>query len=348
MTANNKDSNNSNVVQIDDHATPTERASQWIARIDAGPLNADERQALKEWLASHPDNAALLDTQALLWSHASRARFAQASASRAHAFTHRWSSLRFQPKALGLALCSVVLAAVLAVSLMPSLSDVQSARYATDVGKRSDVKLADGSVIHLNTASRTTVAYTGKRRLVILERGEGYFEVAKDRSRPFDVLAGTTIVRAVGTKFSVRRMEGDRVEVIVTEGVVELLRKDGENMPVEAKFSQPVRLARGQSGLQLGSSLLVTQRDEKRLENNLSWLEGRLSFDSEPLSDIVAQVNRYSIKRIVIGDPSLRELKVSGSFNVGEVPVFLNSLEQGFGLRAEEANGVVTITRRAP
>lgn len=335
-----------NVIQLEDHASPEERASRWIARIDAGPLTPEERQELREWIASHPDNADLLDAQALLWSNASRARFPRAKTLHKRAKRSAWSELMTRPR---VAVAGGLLAAAFFVvgGVVRLGGDAETGHYTTLIGKTSQVELKDGSSIHLNTASSTKVDYTEHRRVIILERGEGFFEVSKDKNRPFDVVAGDTVVRAVGTKFSVRRLESGKVEVAVTEGVVELLRKADLERKGEQRFSKPVRLAQGQSGVQSASTLLVTQKDEKAMVTRLSWLQGRLTFDSERLVDAVEQVNRYSQERVVLGDASLADLKVSGSFKIEDVPVFLNSLERGFGLEVTHADGVATISKRA-
>ncbi len=336
----------SNVFQMEDHATPSEQASRWVARIDAGPLNAVERQELRDWISSHPGNAELLDSHAMLWSSASRARFAETGKARHPGLVGRWSGPFRRPLTAALASCALAVLVYLGGDRMHSSPAGEAAQYATNIGKTSEIRLEDGSTIHLNTASSTRVDLSPSRRLIHLERGEGYFEVAKDHSRPFDVVAGDTIVRAVGTKFSVHELDAGRVEVTVTEGVVELLQRGQHDQPVEPSFARPVRLAQGQSGLQVGGTLWITQKEERALDDKLSWLRGRLNFDGEDLGLAVAEVNRYAIEKIVVDDPSLLDLKVSGSFNIDDVPVFLKSLEEGFGLRVTHIGGVARISRK--
>jgi transmembrane sensor len=94
-------------------------------------------------------------------------------------------------------------------------------RFSTVVGGLEAVPLADGSRVTLNTDSELHVSLEPQERLVSLDRGEAYFEVAKDKSRPFIVNVGPKRVIAVGTQFSVRR-DGDSIQVIVTEGTVRM------------------------------------------------------------------------------------------------------------------------------
>jgi transmembrane sensor len=94
-------------------------------------------------------------------------------------------------------------------------------RFSTVVGGLEAVPLADGSRVTLNTDSELQVSLEPRARVVSLDRGEAYFEVAKDTSRPFIVNVGPKRVIAVGTQFSVRR-DGDSIQVIVTEGTVRM------------------------------------------------------------------------------------------------------------------------------
>ncbi|MGH8284276.1 MAG: FecR family protein, partial [Steroidobacteraceae bacterium] len=92
--------------------------------------------------------------------------------------------------------------------------------YETDIGGMSRVVLKDGSRINLNTDSEMRVKLSTARRQVSLVRGEAQFDVVRDARRPFDVQAGSAIVRAIGTSFSVRLRDASRVEVLVTAGQV--------------------------------------------------------------------------------------------------------------------------------
>jgi transmembrane sensor len=119
-----------------------------------------------------------------------------------------------------------VLAASVALGLCAALGVYRLERAPTDrfstvVGGLEAVPLADGSRVTLNTDSELLVSLEPRERVVSLDRGEAYFEVAKDKSRPFIVNVGPKRVIAVGTQFSVRR-DGDSIQVIVTEGTVRM------------------------------------------------------------------------------------------------------------------------------
>ena len=87
--------------------------------------------------------------------------------------------------------------------------------YATEIGERRSITLADGSTVNLNARSRLRVEFAKKERRVELLEGQALFQVAKDKNRPFIVSSGDATVQAVGTQFDVyRRTNGTTVTVL--------------------------------------------------------------------------------------------------------------------------------------
>jgi transmembrane sensor len=207
---------------------------------------------------------------------------------------------------------------------------------STDIGERSLLVLADGSRVTLNTASAVHADYTGHERRVILVRGEAFFDVAKDATRPFVVSAGSRQVIAVGTAFDVR-LQGSQMKVTLVEGKVQVVR--GADLIGAARTS-----AQPQSAVLLeAGSALVTQDDGadhvERLDaaRATSWRSGRLVFDGERLADVVAEMNRYSRERLEIADPALQGRQVSGVFEPTSGVAFAKALE---------AYGIVRVTQQ--
>jgi transmembrane sensor len=338
-----------NVMNFERTPQAEEQARQWIVRIDASPLSAEERKQLQQWLAEDPNHPRLLDEHALLWATASRARFptAESAATRVAAPSFfgprpRWAW------AFG-ALGTVVLASLLWLnspwSPVEDEGRSMAQTYRTTVGEPRPVPLPDGSRTELNAASTLRVAYSADRRRVVLERGEGLFEVAKDRKRPFEVVVGDTVVRAVGTRFLVQRHANGSAEITVYEGVVEVMRARAAEVRSSA---QPLRLGVGQVAVSAERHVLLAQAEPQAMGRKLAWQQGRLEFDRTPLAEALEEVNRYSLVPIRLGDTTLREMQVSGSFSTQDIPVFLRSLEQGFGLRAERAADSWVLSRAAP
>lgn len=340
-----------NVMNFERTPQAEEQARLWVVRIDASPLGAEERKQLHEWLAEDPNRPRLLDEHALLWATASRARFPTLEAAARVAspsFVGSRSRWAWALGALG-GLGSMALASLLWLNSpwSPSADHGRSmaATYKTAVGEPRPVPLPDGSRTELNAASTLRVAYSPDRRRVVLERGEGLFEVAKDRRRPFEVVAGDTVVRAVGTRFLVQRHTNGSAEITVYEGVVEVTRASA----VAARSgAQPLRLGVGQVAVSAERHVLLAQAEPQAMGRKLAWQQGRLEFDRMPLTEALEEVNRYSLVPIRLGDATLRDMQVSGSFSTQDIPVFLRSLEQGFGIRAERSADSWVLSRAAP
>jgi len=225
----------------------------------------------------------------------------------------------------------MVLLAGVAWRLMP-----HGAKYQTPIGAVETVAITDGSRVILNTDSEIRVSLSDSQRHIRLDRGEAFFQVAKDPKRPFVVHSGPVAVTAVGTQFSVRR-RGQETFVVVTEGVVRI-----ENAAIASR-SQPQIAKAGQVARVSDAGVLIQDEAAPREEEQLSWRTGVLVFRDTRLEEAVAEFNRYNQRQIVIADPGLKDLHVAGSFNATSVEAFVHLLEQGFPLRAEQRGNTLIL-----
>jgi transmembrane sensor len=213
--------------------------------------------------------------------------------------------------------------------------------FATDYGARKRIVLDDGSVVHLNTNSAMRVRLTPDYRQVVLERGEALFKVAHDASRPFDVQAAGTTVRAVGTEFSVRVREA--VETQTGQQDVQVLVKEGRVAidPPREELERTTTLPASVSTLSAGEAVIITAKRlqvekvaEAEVTKKLDWTEGRLWFERQRLADVVAEFNRYNRKQMVIADPAIADLRIGGGFEATDPESFMAALEKTLGVRA--------------
>lgn len=204
--------------------------------------------------------------------------------------------------------------------------------FQTASGEHRHVVLKDGSKVLVGAKSSVSVNLTDEARNVVVDTGEAYFEVAKDKSRPFIVRAGTGTITATGTAFNVEYVEG-RVDVIVSEGTVEVLDISlpaSNNSAVEegagpAKPApQPTRVEAGQR-FAYGTS---TASEVKAADTGLvlAARKGRLEYSGESLKYVVADVERYTDRQLVITDPAIEELLYTGVFLESEAEDWLASL----------------------
>ena len=333
------------------------KAQEWIIRIDAGPLTPQERSDLHAWLNEDPHHVELLDTLALIWSEAARAEFPARSFVSPTALSPQKQFIfgrSFELADISLSwkhwvgvsafftMCLFFLlsnqTSILSEDVWPVHSEIMTS-VTTEIGQNLELPLIDGSRVQLNTASTIRVAFNHQKRRILLDRGEGLFDVAKDVHRPFEVIAGQTTVRAVGTKFSVVLFPDGRTDVTVFEGIVEVLTSQSNGS------SQPLRLGVGQTMTVQSEQIALQQLSMSSLENKLAWTEDRIIFDNISLLEAVTQVNRYSSVPLRINDQNLLNLHISGAFYTPDIPVFIRSLEQGFGLHVEKTTEAYVIRK---
>ena len=200
--------------------------------------------------------------------------------------------------------------------------------FQTVVGEQSSFTLQDGSVVFLNTNSKLRVGWSPTERHIELVRGEARFKVAKDASRPFTVATTAAAVRALGTVFNVRA-EPLSTQVAVLEGQVEVTVAPTQ----EPAFGTPVTANEGSTAVQpsaiervrlaAGERAAVTSQrnpDQYRppIEAVMAWTERRLVFRDQPLDAVVHEFNRYRMHPLVLDDPGLASLRISGVFDLSD------------------------------
>ncbi len=198
--------------------------------------------------------------------------------------------------------------------------------YTTALGERRMITLADNSRVSLDSNSEVTVKYSRNARELQLLHGQARFDVAHDVERPFSVLAGDQKVIATGTAFNID-LSGPKVLVTLIEGHVVVLDED---KPVGTVSSpQTPSLRRRSVELRAGQQLAALPEKPPEIapaniQRAVAWTNGQLMFDNEPLSAVVSRINRYTSTPIVIDDPKIAALRISGVFNTGDVNGFVD------------------------
>lgn len=213
----------------------------------------------------------------------------------------------------------------------------------TAVGERSTFVLEDGSSVELNTATQLRVLFSENAREIILIKGQALFDVAPNTERPFVVFAADRKITALGTEFEVR-LDREDVAVTLLEGKVEVAEI---SMGSNDSSVEPLRVIELEPGQRISGDMVERQVvDVDALSRALSWRQGRLDFEDERLSDVIYEINRYSIHEVRLSDPSLGELRVSGSFKAGSVEGFASALTNIYPLDSNvrsDSTGAKTI-----
>jgi len=311
-----------------------ETAGEWALRAEAGLSPRDEAR-LAAWLEVAPNHRAAYDAvlhadQALGRHGADEAMMVLRGAALKARPESRWPSLR--------AVAASLVAALLVAGAMGwgagplshltavfGVGGMQTARYVTAAGERASVTLEDGSVLALNADSAAEVTFSGRSRMVRLEKGQAFFTVAHDASRPFEVLADDRRVTAVGTAFDVLLLPG-ALRVAMLDGVVRV-SSDGQR-PTQILSKGEVMTARA------NGTTTVRKADAARLAG---WRDGVVYFEETPLSEAVAEMNRYTRRPIVVAEGPAGALRVSGAFRVAEADAFAETMTDIFPLSTKHS-----------
>jgi transmembrane sensor len=212
---------------------------------------------------------------------------------------------------------AAVAAALVAVALLVTWFLLPNGRiYSTEVGERRSLRLADGSMVTLNSRSRVRVEFNDSTRSVDLLNGEALFRVAREASRPFLVHAAGTLVRAVGTEFDVDEKDHGTV-VTVVDGRVAVLRTPSkpDRGPIEARpgEEQAVFVSGGERiDTAEGASPSPTRVNAS---SATAWTQGKIILQSATLAEVVESFNRYSQRRLIATDRGGAPFRLSGVFS---------------------------------
>lgn len=326
-------------------------ASRYIAQRDSGPWSEQDAAELQQWLEQATLHQVVYYRLNAAWQESGRLQALRGDASRIHSlatdFPERSShtaSRRF-PRSWH----SHALAAGIALAAVAALLGVFRDRlfaistYSTEVGSFETVQMADGSRIALNTDSLLRVHLDEQERRIELEKGEAFFDVAKDPNRPFTVVIGGRRVTAVGTQFVVRRDEGDEVFVGVTEGAV---RMDAVKSSRQDPSGGGLLLHAGAMLRTGAGDALLQERPVQEIEQQLTWRSGTITFNRTPLAEAVKEINRYNSRKIVIDDASIANIQIGGVFAATKLDPFIHLLEGGFNVQATEERGRIVLSAR--
>jgi transmembrane sensor len=319
-----------------------EQASEWFIENRGGPLDREARLRFMAWLKTSPvhvgEYLAIAGLTRDLDAAASMAQIplelllARARAESDQVLTLDLSALAHAPattRPRRLRLWSLAAAAALASLALTALWLTRNGErfglprtYTTAHGKQIERVLPDGSVLHLNTDSQVTVHYSRSARVVDLDRGEAFLQVAHEDARGFLVATGNAQILAVGTQFDVYRRPGALL-VTVVEGTV-------------AVYTGPPRLS--PIALRLGAGYQVEVRGQVGLPRPVdahaavAWLKRQIAFEDQPLGEVADQFNRYGGIALEIDDDTVRALRISGVFDAYDTDSFAAFLETLHGV----------------
>jgi transmembrane sensor len=374
---------NTNVKGFTNRSKINEEAAKWVLFLEDNPILSDkEVEDLNAWVATSKIHRECIESMASSWGEMdllSQVMLPQEMKKQSTVLTQLFvpiiallsllTYIKNQSKPLirpiFLAPALLFIMTFFTVVNLQDETDPTNKILITKVGERINHTLPDGSILWLNSSSTVQINYTEKYRRINLLEGEAHFQVAKNADRPFEVYADDRLVRAIGTAFTVHKLEG-KIEVLVSEGTVELaifektlvvIPDDYDPIAIKKEFEQTPGTSSSDKGLTTTSpaslkkilgKLTAGQRisipinnddlseiddlDTSEITRFLSWKEGRLVFAGESLEEVIKEITRHTQVKIDVLDPQLKSMRIGGQFQVGETDTLFYVLESGFGI----------------
>lgn len=332
-------------LQMDD---PMEVAAHWCVRLSDGDMSETEWSDFEAWEAA-PDNAEYLQRAIMVWQACGDVGdrpevipLRTEALSQYHAANQsRWAVGKRRAWYVGGALAAS-LALVFALSLTMFKGDEQI--FETGVGERRIASLADTSKVTLDAATKVDVAIGDSAREINLEHGRAKFDVAHDPLRPFRVNAGDKMIVALGTSFSVELVDGE-VRVILYKGQVEVRdRNDLAATPDKKTNTRQILKPGMQLVDKVGSAQLGALTSVEPVQSH-AWENGLLSFSGDSLQSAAERMNRYSDKKIRLGDPAVGHIAIDGEFEAGNIDAFVEGISTLYDLKATHRDSEIILSK---
>ena len=336
-----------------------------------GALSPTDRRALDEWLEESATNRQELDRLEAIWRASAEHQDAgpepqqvESALLRVKARTRQGTLVRAlptrphasvaSPGASRIGRVARIAAAILIVAGGVALWRWQNAPepapiastpahvYATAKGERAKITLADGSVVQLGVESALDIPPEfGKAGRELSLRGEAYFEVAHDTTRPFRVRANGALTEVLGTKFDIRARDREVLRVTVADGRVAVA---AERSGPASAVSRVV-LGRGDQA-QMSADGEMTVRHGADVSRALSWIDGRLVFDQALLRDVLVELSRWYDREFVLRDPALASVRLTTQLRGTSLAEAVAVLETALDATIAVTERTVVIERR--
>ncbi len=331
-------------------------AALWLARTDRG-LKQSEEEALLEWLSSDPRHSDAFEKQKRNWKRLNALKEWRPE----HSTSPNPDLLAPETKPEGRigwreAGLAAAVAACFAVIVFWPVDPREADTPLDGVELTDEVRgprvLSDGSRIFEKDQSEITVRFTETARLILLHSGEVYFDVAKDADRPFVVEARGIRLEAVGTAFNVR-LSASSLELLIEEGTVALKEAGSpENRHASTDSKETSSITERYLGAHQraivrfsgsGAAPQVDSLSSSEVKRIMAWQHRKLYFQSRPLNQILAEFNRLNDTQLMLEDPALAHIQISGTMHSGNIDGFVRLLEAGFGIHSRSGDAETII-----
>lgn len=317
----------------DIQAQALDQAAEWLMRLHQGDATEAERQACRQWQQARPENGRA-------WARAEALMNKLGTLPPAIALPVLQAQPQRQRRAAMARLAALVAALPAAwLGWRGWQSSSLAADHRSATGQRREVVLADGTRVLLNTETAIDVRFDAQRRLLRLRQGEIMVSTGHDSqlpARPFYVETSQGLLLALGTRFSVRQLDG-RTQLAVFEHAV---RIEPRRLPATGWITVPAGSKASFSENAIDSLQATTTADQ-------AWVQGMLVADNMRLDDFSRELARY-LPGLLRCEPEVANVRVSGTFPLEHPERILTMLVSTYPVQAWRRFGGYWVTLAAP
>ncbi|MEM9621115.1 MAG: FecR domain-containing protein [Pseudomonadota bacterium] len=314
------------------HRSLAETAFYWRTLMSADAPSQADREAFEIWINADPEHLEAFEYAEKFWAglgslqEVPREDFAvDPVPTRLSVFLRPAAQFSSYWPRMALISSFIVLLAVWIGNQNDFLDEPMPQSYTTALGEVAEINLEDGSLVVLGADTTINVAFDENRRVVSLTEGSAYFDVVK-ATRPFEVRNGAVVTRVTGTRFSVQKRDGLSL-IDVAEGSV-IVNVPSPNGTREQRLRE-------------GERFKVSAREAGELKTIAiddvgAWRFHRLIYEESPLSSLVADINRYRAKPVVVLDSGLAARRITATFDARQSDLLLDTVTQLFDVELIE------------
>ncbi|WP_104385538.1 FecR family protein [Sphingobacterium sp. HMA12] len=238
--------------------------------------------------------------------------------------------------------------------------------YQTKKGEKKTFELIDGSSVTLNSASKLEVSSDFNRELRLVRLiGEGYFQVAKNKEKPFMVQASDFDIKVLGTTFNVKSYpEEPTAEAVLVEGSIEMKSKGQRENSVIIKPNQKITIFKNQAALLInptkGSKPTLSKLPIKEIaienipvvESNateipdIAWKENRLEIVDQDFETLRRTLERWYDVDIQLQSDQLKQYRFTATFSKENITQVLSALQKVEPFKFELYGKKITISEK--
>ncbi|MEO7393638.1 MAG: FecR family protein [Chitinophagaceae bacterium] len=228
---------------------------------------------------------------------------------------------------------------------------------STRQGSKSKIQLPDGSVVWLNAGSKLTYnkEYGQQIREVSLT-GEGYFDIIKNKEKPFIIHTSNIDIKVLGTAFNVRAYPEDKqTETILIRGSIEVTIKNRPDNKIILSPNEKL-IVENESFIKKGkdatkaiqpaisiNKLIRSIADSTVAETQ--WVDNKLVFNDESFAELAVRMERWYDINIEITDPLLEQKRMTGNFEKETINQAIEALKLMIPFKHEQAGNKINIHR---